>query len=66
MSRIAEIQQAILALPDADYLELRRWFSELEWEHWDRRIEADSRHGKLDSLIAESFEAKRKGTLTEL
>ena len=66
MSSITEIQQAILSLPEADYLQLRHWFSELDWENWDRQIEADSESGKLDFLIAEAFEVKEKGTLKEL
>ena len=63
MSSITEIQQAILSLPKADYLRLRHWFNELDW---DRQIEADSESGKLDFLIAEAFEVKEKGTLKEL
>ncbi|MCY4603956.1 MAG: hypothetical protein OXE49_06960 [Gemmatimonadetes bacterium] len=47
------------------YLQSRR-LSELDWENWDRQIEADSESGKLDFLIAEAFEAKEKGTLKEL
>ena len=66
MSRIAKIQQAILALPEADYRQLRQWFSELDWEKWDREIEADSDAGKLDFLIAEALEEKEKGTLQDL
>ena len=48
-----------------DHLQSRR-LSELDWENWDRQIEADSKSGKLDFLIAEAFEAKKKGTLKEL
>ncbi len=66
MSRIAKIQQEILALPQADYKQLRQWFSELDWEKWDRQIEADSNAGKLDFLIAEALEEKEKGTLEDL
>ena len=32
MSRLAKIQQEILALPEAEYKQLRQWFSELDWE----------------------------------
>ena len=42
MSNITEIQQAILALSEADYVQLRQWFSELDSENWDRQIAADS------------------------
>ncbi len=58
MSNITEIQGAILALPGADYLQFRRWFSELDWAKWDRQIESDSESGKLDFLIAEARESK--------
>lgn len=66
MARIAKIQQEILALPEADYRQLRQWFSELDWEKWDREIEADSDAGKLDFLIAEALEEKEKGALKDL
>ena len=42
MSNITEIQQAILALSEADYVQLRQWLSELDSEKWDRQIEVDS------------------------
>ena len=59
MSNITKIQKAILSLPDVDYLQLRHWFNELDWEKWDRQIEEDSESGKLDFLIAEASEAKK-------
>lgn len=64
MSRLEKIQQAILALHETEYKKLRQWFSELDWEKWDREIEADSDAGKLDFLIAEALE--EKGTLKDL
>lgn len=66
MSRLAEIQQAILVLPEAEQAQLREWFSELDWERWDRQIEADADEGALDFLIADALEAKEDGTLQEL
>ena len=63
MSSIENIQQAILNLSKSDYIQLRRWLSELDWEEWDQQIEADSDDGKLDFLIAEAAEAKQRGTL---
>ncbi len=56
MSSITEIQQAILSLPETDYLQLGHWFNELNWEKWDRQIEEDSDSGKLDFLIAKARE----------
>lgn len=66
MSDITALQEAVLALPEDDYARFRAWFSELDWEKWDRQIVEDSEQGKLDFLVAEAQEAKRTGTLREL
>jgi len=66
VSNVEEIKAAIAALPEADYVQLREWFTEKDWEKWDSQIEADSKSGKLDFLIAEAFAEKKKGTLKEL
>ncbi len=66
MARLAEIQQAILVLPEAEQAQLREWFSELDWERWDKQIEADADEGALDFLISEALEAKEDGALQEL
>ncbi len=66
MSSIENIQQAILNLSQSDYIQLRLWLSELDWEEWDREIEADSADGKLEFLVAEATEAKQRGTLETL
>ena len=66
MSTITEIQRAILALPEADYVQLREWFSELDWKKWDEQIEADSQAGKLDFLVSQALEAKSQGILEDL
>lgn len=63
---VTEIQRAILDLPEREYAELRRWFSELDWERWDRQIEADSEAGRLDFLITEAREAAERGALRNL
>ncbi len=66
METVAEIQQAILELPEADYAQLSRWFHELDWERWDAEIEQDSHDGKLDFLVVQADQAKADGTLQEL
>lgn len=37
-----------------------------DWDKWDKQVEADSKSGKLDFLIAEALEEKERGTLKEL
>ena len=66
MSNIEAIKSAIEALPESDYIELRQWFNEKDWDKWDKQIEADSKSGKLDFLIADALKEKEKGTLKEL
>jgi hypothetical protein len=66
MTTVQEIQAAIETLPHEDYVRLRQWFSERDWEDWDMQIEADSESGRLDFLIQEAFDEKAKGRLKEL
>lgn len=66
MSKVDEIKVAIQDLPDKDYVQLRQWFSERDWQKWDRQIEADSQSGRLEFLIKEALDEKQKGNLREL
>ncbi|MCL4512159.1 MAG: hypothetical protein M1470_14050 [Bacteroidetes bacterium] len=66
MSKVIELEKAIESLDEAEYIQLRRWFSERDWDKWDRQIETDSDAGKLDFLVREALEEKRKGKLGEL
>ncbi len=65
MSAIIEIQRAILVLPEVEFAQMKEWISELDWEKWDRQIQADSDEGALDFLIHEALEAKEDGALQE-
>ncbi len=60
MTKVQEIQAAIQSLPREEYVRLRQWFSERDWEQWDQQIEADSAAGKLDFLLKEAFYEKAK------
>ncbi len=66
MSTVDEIKEAIETLPQEDYTQLRQWFSEKDWQKWDKQIEADSEAGKLDFLVKEALDGKEKGKLKEL
>ena len=66
MVSITEIQEAIRVLPETEFVRLRQWISELDWERWDRELEADAEAGRLDFLAAEAREAKERGALEEL
>ncbi len=66
MLNIEQIQDEILSLSETDYGQLRQWFYELDWEMWDRQIEADANNGKLDFLVADAIESKEKSALSKL
>jgi hypothetical protein len=66
MSRVEEIKEAIDTLPEEEYIQLRQWFSEKDWQKWDQQIVADSETKKLDFLLKEVVKAKSKNKLREL
>jgi hypothetical protein len=66
MTRIEEIEQAVARLPTEDYRRFREWFMERDWAQWDKQIQADSESGKLDFLVKEAMEEKKRGDLRDL
>ena len=66
MSTVEEIKSAISALSKEDYIRLREWFSEKDWEQWDEEIERDSSSGKLDFLTEEAAAEKSRERLGKL
>jgi hypothetical protein len=66
MAKVHDIQAAIESLPEEEYARLRHWFSERDGVKWDRQIEADSASGKLDFLVNEALDEKKKGKLKAL
>ena len=63
MTSVAEIKQAIMELPEAEYTELRRWLIDQDWEQWEREFEEDVKAGRLDFLAEEAMAAKERGEL---
>ena len=64
--RVEEIKAAIKGLPGPEFVELRKWFSERDWQMWDHELEADSKGGKLDFLVQEAFDEKHQQRLKDL
>ncbi|HHT9126592.1 MAG TPA: hypothetical protein ACFYD6_12375 [Candidatus Brocadiia bacterium] len=63
MSKVEEIKSAIESLSEEEYVRLRRWFCEKDWEKWERAIQEDSNSGKIDFLIQEALKEKKSGKL---
>jgi len=66
MTTVDEIKSAIESLPEDKFAQLRKWFSEKDWERWDKEIEEDVESGKLDFLVEEAKRDKKEGKLEEL
>ena len=66
MTQIESIQAEIESLSREDFVRLRDWIAERDWQIWDRQIERDSAAGKLDFLREEVQAAKQQGELREL
>ena len=63
---VEDIKTAITSLPKHEYTILRNWFSKKDWELWDKKIEDDSKEGRLDFLVEEALKSKKTGNLQEL
>ena len=51
MTTVAEIKNAVLALPEDQFEAFSSWFDEYEEQHWDRQIERDQKSGPLRDLM---------------
>ena len=66
MSKIESIEHEVERLDGKAFAAFREWFMAYDNARWDRQIEADSKNGKLDSLIQEAATAHRSGQSTAL
>ena len=53
MSTVEELETEIKQLPDDAQWELMQRLHRRLWNAWDSQIEADSKAGRLDHLLAE-------------
>jgi len=63
---LEEIKTAIEGLPESEFVEIRKWVAERDWQMWDQELEADSKAGKFNFLIREAFDEKHQGHLRDL
>ena len=66
MTQVEAIQAEIESLSREDFVRLREWIAERDWQAWDRQMEQDSAAGKLDFLRDEVEAAKQQGKLRDL
>ena len=66
MTKLEQIEQAVLALTDAEKAKFRKWFAEFEAQRWDEQIERDAKAGKLEKLAERALAEYRAGRSREL
>ncbi len=66
MSDLEELERRIQNLPAKELAKFRAWFIEFDHLIWDRQIEADSKAGKLDGLVAEVRADYKAGKAREI
>jgi hypothetical protein len=66
MKQVEQIQSEIESLSQEDFVRLREWFAERDWQLWDNQLETDISEGKLDFLLEEAMQAKAQGKLQDL
>lgn len=64
MSTVQEIESAITQLKPKEIHAVADWLLEYREKLWDRKIAADARAGKLDSLIKKAKAGHRAGKAT--
>ena len=65
MSRVSEIEEAVLRLTPAELDAFRTWFAEFDATSWDRQMEGDVAAGRLDALADEALEDLRAGRCSD-
>ncbi len=66
MSELEQLEQRIRNLSPDELAKFRAWFIEFDHLMWDRQIEADSKAGKLDGLVAEALAEFKAGKAREI
>ena len=66
MTEIEKLEKGIESLSPEELAKFREWFIEFDARTWDRRIEADSKAGKLDRLIDSAMADYKSGRSKEI
>jgi len=66
MTKVEALKSDVQSLTVEELAAFRAWFSEYDWQLWDRQLEVDAAAGKLDALAAEALSEFERGETTEL
>jgi hypothetical protein len=66
MSTLEQIEAAILTLPSNEFQQLKKWFADIAYQYWDKKLEQDIEAGKLDFLAEEAIDEFKTGRCREI
>jgi hypothetical protein len=66
MTNLEKLEKHVRGLTPEELRKFREWFAEFDARAWDEQIEADSKAGKLDALVAEAQAEHRARKTREL
>jgi hypothetical protein len=66
MTKLEQIEKAVLALNEQEQAQFRDWYAELDARLFDEKLERDAKAGKLDKLAERARAAHRAGLTREL
>jgi hypothetical protein len=65
MSRVEEIERAILGLSPNEFAQIVQRVQDIEQERWDLQLDRDASAGKLDFLTQEADAERQSGQLRD-
>ena len=66
MSELDHLKQGIQNLSRQELAQFREWFVEFDHRIWDKQIEAHSKSGKFDGLVAKALADFKLGKAREI
>ena len=66
MTKVEALEREVEQLSPEELAAFRDWFTEYDWQAWDRQIERHSAEGRLDRFAAEALAEHERGETKEI
>lgn len=66
MTKLESLEREVANLTPEELAAFRAWFTEYDWELWDRQLEKDVAAGRLDEIAEEALAEDVRGETREL
>ncbi len=66
MTKLEDIERAVMKLNREDLVRFRAWFEELDARCWDEQLRQDAEEGRLEALAEKALKDHEKGLSRKL